>query len=393
MRFVSITVLAVCTVLLLFSATGCSNPETPQSADSYPFPAEPPDIPMPELPVELMLSSQLNIIDGQKIGYTENIENLHFYNCEISIKGKDITVKNCEFLNSIIYLENSEDILFEGNIVRDLNRYEKTALIISNSINITVTGCWFEANYIGLGINGSSVSVLENRFLNNNGHNALAIGDGSSAGVSGNYFYGSFPHAILIMNRDASPQTTVDIHHNIIDQTGEDAINFEDYRGASPSRVYANIITNTGWAAINVEYNSWEANITIEANWIEGTGIDWELPLHPLNPEQFQQGWGHGILVEDSSLVTILNNRIIKAGENGIEITNGRDITVTDNGISCSGAGIGLHAYNESSLQREFSPLKSENAGSSHATVDNNVIFEAREDYEIDELSEMSIPD
>ncbi|GAI40266.1 unnamed protein product, partial [marine sediment metagenome] len=57
------------------------------------------------------------------------------------------------------------------------------------------------------------------RFTDNNGHNALVIGEGSSATVKGNYFYGSFPHAVLIMNREGVPGAEVDISDNIIDQT------------------------------------------------------------------------------------------------------------------------------------------------------------------------------
>jgi len=48
------------------------------------------------------------------------------------------------------------------------------------------------------------------------------------------------------------------------------------------------------------------------------------LPVHPLQPYQFYPGWGHNILVEDSSKVQIINNRILAVAENGIEIKNSR---------------------------------------------------------------------
>ena len=368
---------------------GCNNGDVSKAPTSFPFPSEPPDI---TIPLKFELGAQLSTIYGQKINFNGSIENQRFHSCEVYIIGQGLMIRNCEFIDSTVYIIDSRDILFERVIFSDLNKYEQAALSINNSHNIVIRECQFAANYIGLGIHGSSVGVFGNRFEGNNGHNALVIGEGSSAEVSGNYFYGSFPHAILVLNREGTEQAAVDIHHNFINQTGEDAIDFEDYRGSGTSRISANIITNSGWSAIVVEYNSWEANITIQDNWIESTGILWELPVHSLQPDRFQPGWGHGILVEDSSQISILNNRIILAAENGIEITNGKDITVIGNGITCSQVGIGLHSFNESSLHRDFSPLKPENAGGSQAIVGNNTIFEAEKDCEVDEFSQLVTP-
>lgn len=55
-----------------------------------------------------------------------------------------------------------------------------------------------------------------------------------------------------------------------------------------------------------------------------------------LQPEVFQPGWGYGILVGDSSKVQIMNNRVLSAAQNKIEVKNGRDVLVRDNGIDCS---------------------------------------------------------
>jgi parallel beta-helix repeat protein len=244
-------------------------------------------------------------------------------------------------------------------------------------------------NYIGLGIGKCSAYIIENRFIKNNGHNAMVIGNGSRVEVARNYFYGSFPHAILVLNREAESQAAVVIHHNLIDQTGEDAINFEDFRNADMSVVSENVITNTGWSAILIEYNSWESNITIKGNWIEGTGINWDLPLHPLHIEEFSPGWGHGILIEDSSKVTVIDNRILGANENGIEVVNAQDIAIIKNGISSAGTGIELRRYNESSLYREFSPLLPVNAGNAIVSVSGNIFLETEEEYIVDDFSEL----
>jgi len=137
------------------------------------------------------------------------------------------------------------------------------------------------------------------------------------------------------------------------------------------------------------EYNSWQSNITIEYNWIENTGIDWKLPTHYLQPEEFQRGWGHGILVEDSNQVRVMNNRILAAAENGLEIRNSRDVTVEGNGIDCNQVGIGVHRYHEASLYRSFSPLAQENADGSQVKANNNVIYSAQRDYDVDQWSHL----
>lgn len=365
---------------------GCDHNGKLLETESYSFPAEPPPITMPQEPV---LPEPVNIIEDRKVGYTDNLTNHRFINCEISVKGKDIIVSNCEFINCIIYIDNSKDILFENSIIRDLNQYEETSLLLYKTDNITVTGCLFMDNYIGLGVSECSAYVSKNQFIRNNGHNALVIGNGSRVVVTGNYFYGSFPHAILVLNREDDPRAAVEIHHNLIDQTGEDAINFEDFRNADMSIISENVITNTGWSAVLVEYNSWGSNITIKGNWIEGTGIPWDLSLHPLNPETFSAGWGHGILIEDSSMVTVIDNRILEAAETGIEVVNAQDIIVKNNGISSAGTGIGLRRYNEASLYREYSPLQPGDAGNAEVSVSGNYFLETQKDYNVDEFSEL----
>ena len=377
-------VIVISLLLPLIFISGCSENGKPSYKESYTFPSEPPLITMPQEPV---LPELVDIIEDCKAGYTENLTNHRFINCEISVKGKGITVSNCEFTNTVIYIDNSKDIRFENSIIRDLDKYEETSLRLYRTDNITVTGCLFIDNYIGLGVSECSAYISENRFIRNNGHNALVIGNGSRVEVADNYFYGSFPHAILVLNRETDPRAAVEIHHNLIDQTGEDAINFENFRSADSSIVSENVITNTGWSAVLIEYNSWDSNITVKGNWIEGTGIDWDLPLHALNPETFSEGWGHGILIEDSSMVTVIDNRILGTAETGIEVVNAQDITIKNNGISSTGTGIGLHRYNESSLHREYSPLQPGNAGSAVVSVSGNSFLETKEDYYVDEFS------
>jgi parallel beta-helix repeat protein len=376
--------LMIASMLLLLASASCTSNEI--STSPLTFPTERPEFTAPD---KFELTGQFTTLQNQKISLDSNIKNYLFQNCEVSIIGEDIEISSSKFINSMVIVSRSHNVIFSQVIFKELNQYEKAALSINNSQNIVVERCQFINNYIGLGIHSSSAEVVANRFEGNNGHNALVIGEGSSVKVSANYLYGSFPHAILIMNREDSIKASVDIRNNFIDQTGEDAINFEDYRSAAPSGVSNNIITNSGWSAVVIEYNSWQANITVENNWIEGSGIDWELPLHPLQPDKFQPGWSHGILVEDSSHVQIRNNRILSAAENGIEIKNSREVVVQGNGIDCSQVGIGVHRYEEASLYREFSPLAQENASGSQVTASDNTIYQAQKDYETDEWSQL----
>ena len=370
-------------LVLSLVVTGCSDTAPPIS------PAFPEDKPELDTPATFTLDSAAEVFQDEKVNIDSDIMDAIFENCEVWITRDDVTVARTEFRNSQVFVAERQNVSFNKVIFRDLNQYEKSALSIYDSRGVSVRNCQFLNNYIGLGIHSSQAEVFESRFEKNNGHNALVIGEGSSVAVRGNYFYASFPHVILIMNREDYPEAWVEISDNLISQTGEDAIDFEDYRGASPSMVSNNVITDTGWSAIIVEYNSWEADITIERNWIENTGIEWKFPTHRLQPDSFQFGWGHGILVEDSSSVSISENRIVSAAENGIEVKNSQDITIEGNRISCSQTGIGVHQYEEYSLHRSHSPVMQKNAGGSQVSAVNNVIDRASKDYDVDRMSEL----
>ena len=370
-------------LVLALVVTGCMKAAAPVS------PAVPADKPELGIPAKFTLDGTTEVFQNEKVNIESDIADTLFENCEVWITRDDVTVARTEFRNSQVFVAERQNTSLNKVIFRDLNQYEKPALNIYSSKGVSVRNCQFLNSYIGLGIHSSHAEVVGSRFEKNNGHNALVIGEGSSVAVRENYFYASFPHAILIMNRESYREAWVEISNNLIEQTGEDAIDFEDYRGASPSVVSNNVITDTGWSAIIVEYNSWEADIAIERNWIENTGIAWEFPTHRLQPDSFQPGWSHGILVEDSSLVSISENQIVSAAENGIEIKNSRDITIESNRISCSQTGIGVHKYEEHSLHRSHSPLNQENAGGSQVSAVNNVIDRASQDYDVDQMSEL----
>jgi hypothetical protein len=374
-------------VMLLLPLMACAGNEIAATTEAPPFPLERPDLVVPD---KFELTGPLTVVQGQKVEIDSSIANHSFQNCEVWVVDDNLEIVDSEFVNSPVNVAQRSSIVLNGVIFEELNQYEKAALNVYECGDVVIRNCQFVNNYIGLGVHSSTAVIEANRFEGNNGHNALLIGEGSVAEVVGNYFYGSFPHAMLVLNREGSTDARVDIIRNFIDQTGEDAIDFEDYRNAASSQVFDNVITNTGWSALVVEYNSWGANITLEHNWIEGTGIDWQLPTHPLQADRFQPGWAHGILIEDSSAVQVINNRILLVAENGIEVINSRGVTVAGNGISCSHFGIGVHRYQESSLYRGFSPLAQEDADGSRVTAGGNIIYEALKDFDVDEQSQMT---
>ena len=117
-------------------------------------------------------------------------------------------------------------------------------------------------------------------------------------------------------------ETTVRIYDNMFVMNVEDAINFEDWTNATDeSKIYNNIITKTNWAGINIEYNSWNANILIENNYINNSGYSIEeFPKNLITSNEWTSGWEHGIKLEDCSHITVRNNTVIENNENGIDV-------------------------------------------------------------------------
>jgi hypothetical protein len=218
-------------VLILLLLMACAGNEIPATSETPPFPIERPNLIIPD---KFELTEPLTVIQDQKVEIDSNIINHSYQNCEVWIASDNLEIVNSEFVNSPINIAYNNDIVYDGVIFKELNQYEKSALSVYECHDVIIRNCQFINNYIGLGVHSSTAKIEANRFEGNNGHNALLIGEGSSAEVVGNYFYGSFPHAMLILNREGSTETWVDIHQNLIDQTGQDAIYFEDYRNAAP---------------------------------------------------------------------------------------------------------------------------------------------------------------
>lgn len=345
---------------------------------------QPPDWIAPDVP-SISTTEELVCREGQISLLAEDLVDTRVIGCDLLVRNTGIRILGCEFVDSRLLVEGAIDLVIENCIFRDRYRHEEAAINLYQAIRPAVRGCLIENNYIGIGAH-ESVDVLIERctFRDNDGHNAITIDLGTTGKIRSCFFTNSFPHAVLVGT--GKPQGSITIQDNWIEYSVEDAINFENFSSSEPSFVRGNVILNTAWAGINVEYLSWDANVTIENNYIASSGTDLSLfPQHPHQPEPYSEGWKHGVLLEDCTGVVVRGNTIVDCQETGIELVNARNITLEFNHVVRCDIGIALRAYNEGSLTRPIFLLPENEAGSSRATAQGNT-FErnTRADWQIE---------
>lgn len=368
-------------------------PGREQPSEEEQFPEEGVNVPSPpELypPEPVTLPELIETFENVKIEASGNINACLFENCILEVWGENgIKITNSKFVNSKIHMGESQNIEISNNIIKDFYVHEEAAISIYSCDNLLIDHNEIENNSIGIAISESSdVEICNNIFEANDQHNALMGDSLIGAEIHNNLFRYNFPHAMMIMNRGANPKVQLDIYNNIVDKNIEDAINFEDFRGSQQiSRVYNNRITGTGLAGINVEYNSWGANLVIENNYIDNNGLltddmlDGEghptsiYPAHSHQPEPYAPGWKHGVKLEDCSGIIVKGNVIVNNQGNGVDVKNGRNITLENNIITKNAIGVSLMKFLGSSLYREFSPLAPEDAGHSEVIAIRNSVF------------------
>lgn len=363
-----------------------------------------PPPPCLSLPNPVVLPELIERHENEKINVSEDINASLFENCTLEIYGIDgMKISNCKFINSKICIyEGSRNIEISNNIIRDYYVHESAVIGAYGCENLLIDHNEIENNSIGITvIGGGNIEISNNTFNANDQHNSLLLDSTGGAKIHNNSFKYNYPHAILILNREGDPDVWVDIYNNTLDRNIEDAINFEDFRDSErANRVYNNRITGTGHAGINVEYNSWNANIIIDNNYIDTNGLLTEdilddegqpisiYPAHEHQPEAYCPGWKHGIKLEDCSKVIVKNNVIVNNSGNGVDIKNCRNITLEANLISKNTIGISLTKFQESSFNRDVSPLAPENAGYSEVIAIENSVFNNQEwDYFVEEGS------
>jgi parallel beta-helix repeat protein len=364
-------------ILVAILAGGCKRmPEQLATSEvEYPIPT-PSRIQEPE-PVSLPEDLQDNVCNGGEILLTSDTDSVRFEGCIVLVKQSGISITRSEFVNSRILIEATSDVVLSDNVIRDYPVYEEAAVVIGVSNNIVFRHNHVRDNTIGIAIGESQNVRLENNiFESNYQHNGITVYK-SSAEISGSLLRYNYPHGILVHFAPEQGKTTVSIHDNVFFMNIEDAIDFEDWRNAKDeSRIHSNVITGTAWAGINVEYNSWHANILIENNYVGMSGYPIEMfPKGRNAPEEWSNGWGHGIKLEDCSGITVKGNTILDNEENGIDIRNCRGVTLEGNTVTGNDVGVFVGGPCPGSFTREVSPLSEEDAGPSIVVFKGNYVF------------------
>jgi parallel beta-helix repeat protein len=366
------------TAILISGCTHISEPTVPDEME-YSI-AEPPNVHKPE-PVSLPSNLQ-NRCSGEEVLIRSDTDSARFEGCTVFVKASGISITRSEFINSRIFLESVSDVVFSDNVVRDYPVHEEAAIVVGISRDIVFRHNRIENNTVGIAVGESHHILIENNHFDSNyQHNAIAMYK-SSGEVSGNLFRYNFPHGILVHFIPEHGATTVYIHDNIFFMNIEDAIDFEDWANArDESSISNNVITQTAWAGINIEYNSWDANILIENNHIHESGYPIEeFPRNPNASEEWTNGWGHGIKLEDCSGITVEGNTILDNNENGIDIRNCRNVTLRGNTVTGNDIGVFIGGPVPGSFTRDVSPLSEEHAGPSVVSYDDNYVFKNNED-------------
>jgi parallel beta-helix repeat protein len=347
---------------------------------------EPPEL---DLPSPFSLTEFVERHEGEEISVTRDVSVTSFTNCTLRLRGfSGVSVAGCLFVDSRIHVVDCVNVSLTGNVFRDHYVWEDPTVLLQGVRGLRFAGNMVVNNSVGMVVDGGSdLEISFNVFEANDQHNAVMGLNSHGAAIHNNVFRYNFPHALMIMNREGDPEVRLDVYENLFELNLEDAVNFEDYRGAAePTFVRGNIINGTGQAGINVEYNSWGANIVVEGNYIVDNGLltaellDEEgrpkalYPSHSHQPEPYAKGWRHGVKLEDCSGVVLVNNTIVGNAGSGVDCVNARDVTLVGNMLSGNEVGVSVKPYDEGSLIREFSPLLEEDAGASSISVRDNVI-------------------
>jgi len=359
-----------------------------------------PEPPVLDLPSTFSLTGFVESHEGEEISVTGDIISQSFSNCTLRLHGfSGVSVAGCLFVDSRIHVVDCVNVSLTGNVFRDHYVWEDPAVLVQGVRGLRFVGNMVVNNSVGMVVDGGSdLDVSFNVFEANDQHNAVMGLNSHGAAIHNNVFRHNFPHALMVMNREGDPDVRLEVYENLFELNVEDAVDFEDYRGAAePTVVRGNIVNGTGQAGINVEYNSWAANIVVEGNYVVGNGLltaellDEEgrpkalYPSHLHQPEPYSEGWRHGVKLEDCSGVALVNNTIVGNGGSGVDCVNARGVLLVGNVVSGNQVGVSVKPYDEGSFIRGFSPLDAGDAGASSISIRDNVVEENEQDWYIDE--------
>lgn len=373
---------------------------SPRGPDGEPPSSLAPGPPALDLPSPFSLTGFVERHEGEEISVTGDVSSQCFSNCTLRLYGfSDVTVTGCLFEGSRIHLVECVNVSLTGNVFRDHYVREDPAVLVQGLHGLRFTGNMVVNNSVGMVVRGGSdLEISFNVFEANDQHNAVMGLNSHGAAIHNNVFRHNHPHALMVMNREEDPAVRLDIYGNLFELNIEDAVNFEDFRGAAePTHVRGNIFNGTGHAGVNVEYNSWGANIVIEGNYVADNGLLTDAlldpggrptglyPRHVHQPEPYCEGWRHGVKLEDCSGVALVNNTIVGNAGSGIDCVNARDVLLIGNMVQGNGVGVSVRPYDEGALIRGFSPLLEEDAGASSLSVRDNVVEDNELDWYVEE--------
>ncbi len=235
-----------------------------------------PGPPTLDLPSAFSLTGFVERHESEEISLTGDISSQSFSNCTLRLHGfSGVAITGCMFEGSRIHVVDCVNVSLVGNVFRDHYVWEDPAILVQGVHGLRFNGNMVVNNSVGMVVEGGSdLEISFNVFEANDQHNAVMGLNSHGAAIYNNVFRYNFPHALMIMNREEDPSVRIDVYENLFELNIEDAVNFEDFRGATePTLVRGNIINGTGQAGINVEYNSWGANIVIEGNYIAANGL------------------------------------------------------------------------------------------------------------------------
>lgn len=319
----------------------------------------------------------------QTLQITEDVRGARFENCTLEVQEADgLVIAGNVLVNSRIVVRNSSDVTIADNVIQDYYDVPDAVIRAYDSPRFTVEHNYVADNTGGMYMVGCPGTVIRrNIFERNDQKSGIILFAPAGVTVEGNLFRHNKPNAIYILSPDGNPGVQFDIRDNLITANVGDAIKVQTFRSSRTSHIRRNHITLSGWAGINIEWNSWNANIVIEGNYIDHSGmltadiLDEEgraIAIYPNREDGLPYrpaGWGHGIRLEDCSGIVLRDNVIVNNRGNGVDVRNGRGITMEGDFISRNEIGLRLGRFHESALTRQQSPLSPENAGDSRVAL------------------------
>ncbi len=330
----------------------------------------------------------------QTLAITEDVRGARFENCTLEVQdAHGLVISGNLLVNSRIVVHDSADVTIADNVVRDYYNAPDAVIRAYDSPRFVVEHNYIADNSGGIYMVGCPGTVIRrNIFEGNDQKSGIILYAPAGVKVEDNLFRYNSPSAIYILNPDGENYAQFDILDNLITANVGDGLRIQAFSSSRTSRIQGNRVTLSGGPGLIIEYNCWDANIVIENNYIDHSGmltaniLDEEgrptsiYPAHENQAAPYRPAVSRdGIRLEDCSGIVLRDNVIVNNGGNGVDIRNGRGIVMEGNFISRNAIGLRLGKFLESSLTRSQFPLAPENAGDSRVRLTSPTIVNNRQ--------------